>query len=369
MQTRVAIKEYLPRDLAVRAPDGSSILPHTVEEGGLFRYGLEQFLAEARTLARMDHPNIVRVRHFFEANRSAYLVMDYYRGLSLAEHLERSEQRGGPGRLSERNALALTLPILDGLRAVHAKGFLHRDVKPQNIYLARTDSGGVRPILLDFGAARQAVGERSRSLSVVISPGYAPFEQYHRKGAQGPPTDIYGAAAVLYRMLTGETPPEATERMADDTLKPAAAFGISRAVSDAIGQGLAMNAAARPQTVQAFQAKLLGAGAASEPGPVSASVAPIPPPAPAPAPPAARAAPSALPVAEKPPVSPAGLASAKRRWFGAVVTGLMVLRAGGLVPVPSGPDRGQSRSHPRNGPNPRRQFPHGLSGGREGVPQ
>jgi len=143
LQTRVAIKEYLPRDLAVRAPDGSSILPHTAEEGGLFRYGLEQFLAEARTLARMDHPNIVRVRHFFEANRSAYLVMDYYRGLSLAEHLERSEQRGGPGRLSERNALTLMQPILDGLRAVHAKGFLHRDVKPQNIDLAQTDSGGV----------------------------------------------------------------------------------------------------------------------------------------------------------------------------------------------------------------------------------
>ena len=236
------------------------------------------------------------------------------------------EPRGGPGRLSERNALTLMQPILDGLRAVHAKGFLHRDVKPQNIYLAQTDSGGVRPILLDFGAARQAVGERSRSLSVVISPGYAPFEQYHRKGAQGPPTDIYGAAAVLYRMLTGETPPEATERMADDSLKTAAAFGISQAVSDAIAQGMAMSPAARPQTVQAFQSQLWGADAASEPGP--GPMSPVSPPTPTPAPPAARPAPPALPVAKKPSASPVGAASAKRPWLGAVVVVLMLL---GLV--------------------------------------
>ena len=108
--------------------------------------------------------------------------MDYYQGLSLAEYLD---QFGG--RLPEDQAKQLMLPILDGLRAVHAKDFLHRDIKPQNIYLARLDSGGVRPILLDFGAARQAMGEHSRSLSVVLTPGYAPFEQYHRKGASRVP--------------------------------------------------------------------------------------------------------------------------------------------------------------------------------------
>ncbi|MCG6861053.1 MAG: protein kinase [Chromatiaceae bacterium] len=158
-------------------------------------------MGEARTLARLDYPNIVRVRQFFEANGTAYLVMDYYEGISLAEHLEKLGQNG---RLSEDSAKRLVLPILDGLRTVHAKGFLHRDVKPQNIYLAHTDSGGVRPILLDFGAARQAMGERSRSLSVVVSAGYAPFEQYHRKGSQGPWTDICAAAAVLYRAVTGK---------------------------------------------------------------------------------------------------------------------------------------------------------------------
>jgi serine/threonine protein kinase len=257
LQTRVAIKEYLPRDLAGRSADRTTVAVHSQDEGDQFRYGLEQFLREARTLAQIDHPNIVRVRQFFEAHGTAYLVMDYYRGLSLAEYLDRQG-----GRLPEEQAKALMLPILDGLRAVHAKGFMHRDIKPQNIYLAQSDGGGARPILLDFGAARHARGERSRSLSVVISPGYAPFEQYHRKGQQGPWTDIYGAAAVLYQMVTGELPLEATERQSGDELRPATAFGVSRGLSDALDAGLALIPAARPQTVQSFQA-LLHVGARS----------------------------------------------------------------------------------------------------------
>ena len=252
LQTRVAIKEFLPRDLAGRSPDRATVAAHSGDDGEQFRYGLEQFIREARTLAQLDHPNIVRVRQFFEANGTAYLVMDYYQGLSLAEYLD---QQGG--RLPEEQAKQLMLPILDGLRAVHAEGFLHRDIKPQNIYLARLKSGGVRPILLDFGTARQALGERSRSLSVVVSPGYAPFEQYHRKGHQGPWTDVYAAAAVLYRMVTGETPPEANERMVGDELKPATAFGIASTLSAALTQALAMQPETRPQTVQAFQ-DLLG---------------------------------------------------------------------------------------------------------------
>ena len=182
LQMRLAIKEYLPRELAGRATDRATVAAHSSDDGEQFRYGLEQFLREARTLAHLDHPNIVGVRHFFEANGTAYLVMNYYQGLSLAEYLD---QQGG--HMPEEQATQLMLPILDGLRAVHAKDFLHRDIKPQNIYLARLDSGGVRPILLDFGAARQAMGEHSRSLSVVLTPGYAPFEQYHRKGASRVP--------------------------------------------------------------------------------------------------------------------------------------------------------------------------------------
>jgi formylglycine-generating enzyme required for sulfatase activity len=268
LQTRVAIKEFLPRDLAGRSAVRATVDVHSHDEGEQFRFGLEQFLREARTLAQLDHPNIVRVRQFFEANGTAYLVMDYYQGFSLAEYLD---QQGG--RIPEEQAKQLMLPILDGLRAVHAKGFLHRDIKPQNIYLARLDSGGVRPILLDFGAARQAMGERSRSLSVVISPGYAPFEQYHRKGKQGPWTDIYSAAAVLYRMVTGEAPPEANERMVGDDLKPAAAFGVSKQLSDALGEALAIAAEARPQTVQTFQGEIW-----SNPTPPVSSASPPPTP-------------------------------------------------------------------------------------------
>ena len=260
LHTRVAIKEYLPRDLAGRAVDRATVAAHSGDDGEQFRFGLEQFIREARTLAQLDHPNIVRVRQFFEANGTAYLVMDYYQGLSLAEYLD---QQGG--RIPEEPAKQLMLPILDGLRAVHAEGFLHRDIKPQNIYLARLKSGGVRPILLDFGTARQALGERSRSLSVVISPGYAPFEQYHRKGKQGPWTDIYGAAAVLYRMVTGETPLEATERMAGDDLPPATAFGVSPRLSEVLGVALAIGPETRPQQVQAFQALLSGKGQSPAP--------------------------------------------------------------------------------------------------------
>ena len=256
LETLVAIKEYLPRDLAGRSSDRATVALHSQDEGEPFRYGLEQFLREARTLAQLDHPNIVRVRHFFEANGTAYLVMHYYQGLSLAEYVD---QQGG--RLAEEPARQLMLPILDGLRAAHTKNILHRDIKPQNIYLAHLESGGVRPILLDFGAARQAMGEHSRSLSVVLTPGYAPFEQYHRRGKQGPWTDVYAAAAVLYRLVTGETPPEATERQAQDDLRPATDFGVSRPLSDALDSGLAIAPESRPKTVQEFQSALMAVSA------------------------------------------------------------------------------------------------------------
>ena len=267
LQTQVAIKEFLPRDLAGRSPDRATVVAHSGDDGEHFRFGLEQFLREARTIAQLNHPNIVRVRHFFEANGTAYLVMDYYQGLSLAEYLD---QQGD--RIPEEQAKQLMLPILDGLRAVHAKGFLHRDIKPQNIYLARLDSGGVRPILLDFGAARQAMGERSRSLSVVITPGYAPFEQYQRTGRQTIATDIYAAAAVLYRMLTGITPMEAVERVDRDELRPATDFGISEQLSTAIAHAMAMSPSVRPQSVREFQALLTGKVAGVVEGTVGGSV-------------------------------------------------------------------------------------------------
>ena len=252
LRARVAIKEYLPRDFATRATDRATVVPNTEEESELFRIGLEQFMAEAQTLAQMDHPNIVRVRGLFRANGSAYLVMDYYQGMTLAEYLHRQPE----DRMPEDKAIALLQPVLDGLRAVHAKGFLHRDIKPSNVYLARTDAGGARPILLDFGAARQVLAERSRSMTEVLTPGYAPFEQYHRKGKQGTWTDVYAAAAVLYRMLTGEAPPEATARMEEDDLRSAAALGFSPRTSRALDGALALKAAERTQDIATFQQDL-----------------------------------------------------------------------------------------------------------------
>ena len=265
LQTRVAIKEFLPRDLAGRQNDATTVAPHSQEDAEVFRHGLEQFVQEARTLARLDHPNIVRVRTFFEANGTAYLVMDYYQGMNLEEYLQ---QQGG--RLAEEQAVSLMMPVLDGLREVHAAGFLHRDIKPQNIYL-RQGAAGVQPILLDFGAARVAMGERSRSLSVVLTEGFAPPEQYSRRGEQGPWTDVYACATTLYYLVTGTVPPPAMDRMmADDLEIPE---GVSPHLREAMLSALSVNASARPQTVEAFQ-EMLVQGTPTPPVPPT----PVPPP-------------------------------------------------------------------------------------------
>ena len=248
---KVAVKEYCPRDLVGRDTSRRTLAPHSQEDGELFQVGLQAFLDEARTLAKFDHANVVRVRDFFEANGTAYLVMDYYEGESLLEYLERHG-----GKLPWRAALELMLPVLDGLREVHQRGFLHRDVKPHNIYL--TTQG--RPILLDFGSARQAMGERSRSLSVMLTEGYAPFEQYTRRGGQGPWTDIYGAAATLYLLVTGQTPPPATERIRNDELIPPRQLvpDLPQPLNAALLYGLATDPQQRPQTMDQFEQLLHG---------------------------------------------------------------------------------------------------------------
>jgi outer membrane protein assembly factor BamB len=246
----VAIKEYVPREIAGRDTDGRTVVPYSTNEQEEFQYGLDRFTGEAEVLAQFDHANIVSVRDFFEANGTAYLVMEYYEGKTLQNYLE--EQPGG--RMDPEVGARVMLRVLDGLREIHAEGYLHRDVKPSNVYL--TQNG--RPILIDFGAARQAMGERSRSLSVVMTEGYAPYEQYHRKGDQGPHTDVYGCGATLYRVVTGEKPAPATERIVEDTLQtpndvnqdvPAK---LSRAVMDA----LAVQADDRPETAGRFHGRL-----------------------------------------------------------------------------------------------------------------
>ncbi|CAK0768934.1 non-specific serine/threonine protein kinase [Gammaproteobacteria bacterium] len=252
LHTTVAIKEFFPSHWASRSPDHCTVVPHSAKDKERFAYGLEQFLQEARTLARFSHPNVVRVREFFQQNNTAYLVMDYYEGVSLEEFARRKG-----GRISEHIALSVVLPILEGLREVHQQKFLHRDIKPGNIYLTKGDV----PILLDFGAARFASGQQDQSLSVILTPGFAPFEQYLENAGEllGPWTDIYACGATLYAITTGVLPPSAINRhQKDDLISPIQIVPtLTPQLSRAILAALALDREQRPQTVQAFQHLLL----------------------------------------------------------------------------------------------------------------
>ena len=245
----VAVKEYLPSDIASRTAD-HSIAPQTSGFRGDFQWGLDRFLDEARTLARFDHPHIVKVYRFFEAHGTAYIVMEYAEGETLSAYLTRKET------LSEAELKALLYPLLDGLEVVHKADFLHRDIKPGNIVLRETDGS---PVLLDFGAARQAIGAKSRSVTSIVTPGYAPIEQYSSRGHQGAWTDIYALGGVCYRALTGDMPDDATDRVRHDPLVPLAkrcAGRASQAFLAAIDKALAMDERDRPQSVGAWRAAM-----------------------------------------------------------------------------------------------------------------
>jgi serine/threonine protein kinase len=250
LEKLVAIKEYLPTDLVVRALDGS-IMPITKELQAEYQWGLERFIQEARTLARFSHPHIVRVNRYFQANGTGYMVMDYEKGESLYQMLKRGV------RPDEARLKGILLPLLDGLQAVHAAGFLHRDIKPSNIFVRESGS----PVLIDFGAARHALGGATRSLTSVLTPGYAPLEQYSSDGHQGPWSDIYAMAGVIYRALVDENPPDAVSRMKADALpgKLARARGkVSEAFLKAVEWALALDEKERPQSVAEWQSALEG---------------------------------------------------------------------------------------------------------------
>jgi len=202
LEKLVAIKEYLPIELAVREGD-FSVHPVTEDRGKQYKWGLDRFIAEARTLSKFDYPNIVRVLSVTEENNTAYMVMVYEHGQSLQEKLK------GKKTLEEAELLKILIPILGGLEHIHNAGFIHRDIKPDNIFIRNDGS----PVLLDFGSARQALGEQTKTLTSLISPGYSPFEQYFSKGnEQGEWTDIYSLGATLYRAITGVAPQDAIDR-------------------------------------------------------------------------------------------------------------------------------------------------------------
>jgi serine/threonine protein kinase len=245
----VAIKEYLPVEFAVR--QGEKVVPRSARSAEDFAWGRERFLDEARALARFRHPHIVPVLRFLTANGTAYTVMEFEDGRSLGEMLGHSGRRLAPEEVRR-----LAEGLLLGLGAVHAQGFLHRDIKPSNIIIRRD---GV-PILIDFGAARQAMGDRSRTLTSVLTPQYAPIEQYTAEGKQGPWSDIYSASAVLHHAITGAPPPEAASRIGKDTYRPLAdseARAYDKAFLTAIDSALAFAPEQRPQSVAEWS-KLFG---------------------------------------------------------------------------------------------------------------
>jgi serine/threonine protein kinase len=249
LNTKVAIKEYLPGELALRCEDQSvkSKSDSTLET---FNWGRSRFLEESRTLASFRHPNIVRVMRFFEANQTAYMVMEFVAGNALNDWIKTRRP------LAEQALTAIVVPLLNGLEVIHGAGYLHRDIKPGNIFI-REDSS---PVLLDFGSAR--VTHENTELTAIVSPGYAPLEQYHAHGHQGPWSDLYAMGAVLYWIVTGDKPVEATARARNDPLKPAIQAGdrsrYSAGLLNAIDWALAPSEESRPQTVAGLRNALQG---------------------------------------------------------------------------------------------------------------
>jgi serine/threonine protein kinase len=284
LESRLAIKEYMPNGVAGRSGGESKVIPYTEQTKQEFEWGLDRFLEEARTLKKFsNHPGIVAVDTVFKDNGTAYLVMEFLDGVTFEEFLNR---RGG--KITFETAMRVVLPSMDALAAVHAEGILHRDISPDNIYLTR--SGKVK--LIDFGAARNALGQKSRNLSIILKEGYAPEEQYRASGIQGPWTDVYAMAATLYHAITGKIPQPALDRQAQDNLQwpSQQQVQIEPRVEAALMKALSIKASDRFQSMEDFKAALTGATSyapvvtpiAVVPAAVPMQAAPPPPPPPPP---------------------------------------------------------------------------------------
>ena len=205
LEQKVAIKEYLPGEFSTRMPGQSQVTVFNGDKSEQFPDGLKKFVEESKRLAKFQNEaGIVKIFDSFEENETAYIIMEYLDGITLKEYL------GQVGTIPEDGAINMLMPVMESLQTAHAEGLLHRDIAPDNIFL--TKDGSVK--LIDFGASRYATTSHSRSLTVIIKPGYSPEEQYRSRGDQGPYTDVYAIAATLYRMITGKTPPDAMERRA-----------------------------------------------------------------------------------------------------------------------------------------------------------
>lgn len=247
----VAVKEFFPDTLATRMD--STVTTYPGERGESFKYGMGCFLQEAETLAEfIGNESIVKIHTYFEENNTAYFVMDFIEGISFDEYI-----KNNGGKVDYPTAEKILLPIIDALEVVHSKGIVHRDVTPDNIYI--TKDGSVK--LLDFGAARYSLGDKSRSLDVVLKHGFAPKEQYTRHGKQGPFTDVYTVGASFYFAITGKRPPDSIDRLEEDDLVPPSSLGVSIPAQkeDAILKAMGVQPYERYQTMGEFRTALMQA--------------------------------------------------------------------------------------------------------------
>lgn len=251
LDKEVVIKEYLPTDLATREHNQTTVIAKSHADQATYQWGLERFVEEAKAIAKFDHPNIVKIYRFFKTNNTAYMVMEKAGRMSLEDYLEKSKV------LNQEQVEALLYPLLDALQEMHTLGLLHRDLKPSNVLIRDNNT----PVLIDFGSARQSVTSKTKALTTIVTPGYAPPEQYDQKGIdQGPWTDIYALGAMLYRCVTGEVPPEVTGRLLNDRLVPvkkAAKGNFSASLLALIDACLILSLKNRPKNVEELR-KILG---------------------------------------------------------------------------------------------------------------
>ncbi|MFS2168128.1 serine/threonine-protein kinase, partial [Variovorax sp. Varisp62] len=251
LQREVAIKEYMPSMLARRVGD-NSVHVRSERVTATFQAGLRSFINEARTLAQFSHPALVRVHRFWEANSTAYMAIQLYKGRTLRRLAEDE-----PGKITEPWLVGMLGPLLGALETLHRSQCFHRDIAPDNIFIQQDDL----PVLLDFGAARKSIADLVDEVAVMVKSGYSPIEQYADDNTllQGAWTDLYALGAVLYRAVTGHPPPSAVVRSVQDAYVPLSSMDradLSPAFCAAVDHTLAVHSKDRTQTVAAFAAEL-----------------------------------------------------------------------------------------------------------------
>ncbi len=247
----VAIKEYLPSALALRK-EGYAVQASSEDNQAVFRYGMRCFFEEGRALARIVHPNVVRVANFFRTNETVYMVMRYERGRTLQEQIQSHKHT-----ISENFIRHIFGQLLNGLREVHTHKLLHLDIKPANIYLRASDGS---PVLLDFGAARQTLIRDTPQLNPMYTPGFAPPEQYEGLDLLGPWSDIYSVGASIFSCLAGVAPQSADARLYEDKQESAKKIWngqYSEELLDIIDWCLCLDPQERPPSVFTLQKLLL----------------------------------------------------------------------------------------------------------------